>query len=158
MKCVSLTFLQVLEFTLKNSRIIAFMFDKEWSRRLICCNKVLNSVLVEAWMNLLPQKFHPYDVDKYEVKNTISVKVTVEHQMLKIEYPDKNIPKWVFIYRLGSIHLPPWEYSFTALGVFIYRLGSIHLPPWEYSLTALRVFIYRLGSIHSPPWEYSFTV
>ncbi|XP_023346164.1 testis-expressed protein 2 isoform X2 [Eurytemora carolleeae] len=62
---------------------------------------------VEAWMNLLPQKFHPYDVDKYEVKNTISVKVTVEHQMLKIEYPDKNIPK-----RLNTDEVIPADLKF----------------------------------------------
>lgn len=51
------------------------------------------SPLVQAWMNLLPQQFHPYHVDTYEVKNTISVRVTIEHQMLKIEYPECNIPK-----------------------------------------------------------------
>ena len=133
------------------------MFDKEWSGRLFCCNKVLNFVLVEAWMNLLPQKFHPYDVDKYEVKNTISVKVTVEHQMLKIEYPDKNIPKWVFIYRIGGFRLPPWKYSFTTLGVFVYSLGIIHLPliwvalpPWGFFFYRLHVCFNRLRSIHLP--------
>jgi len=47
--------------------------------------------LTQAWMNLLPQKFHPYDCETYQVKNTISVRVTVEHHILKIEYPEKNI-------------------------------------------------------------------
>jgi len=47
--------------------------------------------LTQAWMNLLPQKFHPYDCETYQVKNTISVRVTIEHHMLKIEYPEKNI-------------------------------------------------------------------
>ena len=44
-------------------------------------------------MNLLPHQFHPYDVDSYEVRNTISVRISVEHHMLKIEYPEWNIPK-----------------------------------------------------------------
>lgn len=48
-------------------------------------------VRVQAWMNLYPPKFHPYDVDTYEVRNTFSVRCTVEHHMLKIEYPEKNI-------------------------------------------------------------------
>jgi len=48
---------------------------------------------VQAWMNLLPHQFHPYDVDTYEVRNTVSVRVTIEHHMLKIEYPEWNIPK-----------------------------------------------------------------
>jgi hypothetical protein len=48
---------------------------------------------VEAWMNLLPHQFHPYDVDTYEVRHTVSVRVTIEHHMLKIEYPEWNIPK-----------------------------------------------------------------
>lgn len=48
-------------------------------------------VLVQTWMNLLPIKHHPYDVEKYEVRNTFSVRVTVEHHMMKIEYPEKNI-------------------------------------------------------------------
>jgi len=48
---------------------------------------------VQAWMNLLPHQFHPYDVDTYEVRNTVSVRVTIEHHMLKVEYPEWNIPK-----------------------------------------------------------------
>ena len=44
-------------------------------------------------MNLLPHQFHPYDVDTYEVRNTVSVRVTIEHHMLKVEYPEWNIPK-----------------------------------------------------------------
>ena len=31
-------------------------------------------VLVQTWMNLLPIKHHPYDVEKYEVRNTFSVR------------------------------------------------------------------------------------
>ena len=46
-----------------------------------------------AWMNLLPHQFHPYDLDTYEVRHTVSVRVTIEHHMLKIEYPEWNIPK-----------------------------------------------------------------
>jgi len=62
---------------------------------------------VQTWMNLLPVKFHPYDVDRYEVKNTISVRITVEHHMLKIEYPDKNIPK-----RLNTDEVVPGDLKF----------------------------------------------
>jgi len=64
-------------------------------------------VLVEAWMNLLPHQFHPYDVDTYEVRNTVSVRVTVEHHMLKIEYPEWNIPK-----RLNTDEVIPPDLKF----------------------------------------------
>jgi len=63
--------------------------------------------LVEAWMNLLPHQFHPYDVDTYEVRNTVSVRVTVEHHMLKIEYPEWNIPK-----RLNTDEVIPADIKF----------------------------------------------
>jgi len=58
---------------------------------LICIPEHGQPVRVQAWMNLYPPKFHPYDVDTYEVRNTFSVRCTVEHHMLKIEYPEKNI-------------------------------------------------------------------
>ena len=61
----------------------------------------------QAWMNLLPHQFQPYDVDAYEVRNTVSVKVSVEHHMLKIEYPEWNIPK-----RLNTDEVIPADLKF----------------------------------------------
>lgn len=63
--------------------------------------------LIEAWMNLLPHQFQPYDVDTYEVRNTVSVRITVEHHMLKIEYPEWNIPK-----RLNTDEVIPADLKF----------------------------------------------
>jgi len=63
--------------------------------------------LIEAWMNLLPHQFQPYDVDTYEVRNTVSVRITVEHHMLKIEYPEWNIPK-----RLNTDEIIPADLKF----------------------------------------------
>ena len=60
-----------------------------------------------AWMNLLPAQFQPYDVDTYEVRNTVSVRVSVEHHMLKIEYPEWNIPK-----RLNTDEVIPEDLKF----------------------------------------------
>lgn len=62
---------------------------------------------VTAWMNLLPSKWQPYNVDTYEVKNTTSVRVTIEHHILKIEYPDKNLPK-----RLNADEVEPPDLKF----------------------------------------------
>jgi len=62
---------------------------------------------VKVWMNLLPNKCQLYNVDTYEVKNTISVRVTIEHHILKIEYPDKNLPK-----RLNTDELEPADLKF----------------------------------------------
>ena len=42
-----------------------------------------------------------------KVKNTISVRVTIEHHILKIEYPDKNLPK-----RLNTDELEPADLKF----------------------------------------------
>merc|ERR1719374_150765 len=58
-------------------------------------------------MNLLPTKCQGYNVDTYEVKNTISVRVTIEHHILKIEYPDKNLPK-----RLNTDEVEPADLKF----------------------------------------------
>ena len=60
-----------------------------------------------AWMNLLPPQFQPYDVDTYEVRNTVSVRISVEHHMLKIEYPEWNIPK-----RLNTDEVIPEDLKF----------------------------------------------
>jgi len=79
--------------------------------------------LVEAWMNLLPHQFHPYDVDTYEVRNTVSVRVTVEHQILKIEYPEWNIPK-----RLNTDEVIPSDLK------FLYHSDHVDLTKAKISL------------------------
>jgi len=61
----------------------------------------------QTWMNLLPHQFQPYDVDTYEVRNTISVRISVELHYLKIEYPEWNIPK-----RLSTDEIIPSDIKF----------------------------------------------
>eukprot|EP00092_Neocalanus_flemingeri_P015037 GFUD01016241.1.p1 GENE.GFUD01016241.1~~GFUD01016241.1.p1 ORF type:complete len:991 (+),score=217.81 GFUD01016241.1:98-3070(+) len=79
--------------------------------------------LVEAWMNLLPHQFHPYEVDTYEVRNTVSVRITVEHHMLKIEYPEWNLPK-----RLNTDEVIPGDLK------FLYHSDHIDLTKAKISL------------------------
>ena len=77
----------------------------------------------QAWMNLLPPQFQPYDVDTYEVKNTVSVRISVEHHMMKIEYPETNIPK-----RLNTDEIIPNDIS------FLYHSDHIDLTKAKISL------------------------
>jgi len=95
--------------------------------------------LVEAWMNLLPHQFHPYEVDTYEVRNTVSVRITVEHHMLKIEYPEWNIPKRLntdevipadlkFLYHSDHIDLTKARISLLPEGIAGKRMFSKKYP------------------------------
>jgi len=63
--------------------------------------------IFQSWMNLLPPQLHPYDIDTYDVRNTISVRVSVELHYLKIEYPEWNIPK-----RLSTDEIIPSDLKF----------------------------------------------
>ena len=93
----------------------------------------------QAWMNLLPHQFQPYDVDTYEVRNTVSVKVSVEHHMLKIEYPEWNIPKRLntdevipadlkFLYHSDHVDLTKARISLLPEGIAGKRMFSKKYP------------------------------
>jgi len=94
---------------------------------------------VQFWMNLLPPAFQPYDVDSYEVRNTVSVRVTVEHHMLKIEYPEWNLPKRLntdevlpadikFLYHSDHVDLTKAKISLLPEGIAGKRLFSKKYP------------------------------
>ena len=93
----------------------------------------------QAWMNLLPHQFQPYDVDTYEVRNTVSVRVSVEHHMLKIEYPEWNIPKRLntdevipadikFLYHSDHVDLTKARVSLLPEGIAGKRMFSKKYP------------------------------
>jgi len=94
----------------------------------------------QAWMNLLPPGCQPYSPDTYEVRQTVSVRLSVEHHMLKIEYPERNIPKRLgpgedipaqdikFLFHCDHVDLSTAKISLLPHGIVGKRMFSKKYP------------------------------